>query len=337
LHHAKSLAQSGFHFMGKVRQLMALAQRRQFYIRLGATFAAITGIASAILGIVGWQLGLIEALLLAFGVLLVSGIANFRLLIAPQVVVDDILAQDIDDSRPTRIHCPVDLKLASKAISLARDCFAASVSIEPSAYEQLRVKNPYILGCLTDHDGEFLGYFDAIPIREEFARPFLQGFVTEAQITHEDVLAPKELASCRYLFIAGIAVCDPETHAGRRNASILVWALLKYLERFYRSAKPLAFAVAATKSGDDLLRRFKLPLQGDAASRADKYKLYSIQITSEEIARRLACLPDWSKLCVLDWQPESRAHKSGKKTRRPRLPDAGAWDLLPTTAPVQSN
>jgi hypothetical protein len=324
--------------MGKATQLMALAQRREFYIRLGATLAAILGIASAILGIMGWHLGLVEGILLTLGTLLVAGITNFRSLIAPQVAVDDILARDIDDSRPTRIHCPVDLKLASKATNLARYCFAASVSIEPSTYEQLRVKNPYILGCLTDHDGEFLGYFDAIPLREEFAHAFLQGLVTETQITHEDVLAPKELASCRYLFIAGLAVCNPETHAGRRNASILVWALLKYLERFYRSARPLSFAVAATKTGDDLLRRFKLPLQSDAASRTDGYNLYSIQLTSEEIARRLACLPDWSKLCLLDWQPNSRGEKNGKRTRRPTLPETNAWDLMPTTVtPSRSN
>jgi hypothetical protein len=324
--------------MGKARQLMALAQRREFYVRLGATFAAIIGVAAAILGIIGWQLGLIQALLFSLGALLAAGITNFRWLIAPQVAVDDILAQDIDDSRPTRLHCPVDLRLASKAIDLARYCFAASVSIQPSAYEQLRVKNSCILGCLTDHDGEFLGYFDAIPLREEFARAFLLGLVTETQITHEDVLGPKELASCRYLFIAGLAVCNPETHAGRRNASILVWALLKYLEWFYRSARPLTFAVAATKTGDDLLRRFKLPLKSDAASRADRYKLYSIQLTPEEIARRLACLPDWSKLCLLDWQPSSRGQKNGKRIRRPELPATNAWNLLPTTAaPARSN
>lgn len=324
--------------MGKARQLMALAQRREFYIPVAATFIAITGLASAILGIVGWQLGFIGGILLALGTLLVSGITNYRLLSAPQVAVDDILPHDIDDSRPTRLNCPVDLRMASKAFDLARDCFSGSVSIAPSTYEQLRVKNPYILGCLTDHDGNFLGYFDVIPLREEFARAFLQGFVTETQITHEDVLAPNEVASCRYLFIAGLAVCYPETHAGRRNAGILVWALLKYLDRFYRSAKPLSFAVAATKTGDDLLKKFKLPLQCEAESRADRYKLYSIQLTPGEIAKRLACLPDWSNLCVLDWQPNSRGErKNGKKPRRPRLPDTNAWNLLTTTtAPARS-
>jgi hypothetical protein len=322
--------------MGKARQLMALAQRREFYLPVAATFAAITGLASAILGIVGWQLGIIGALLLALGALLASVTTNYRLLIAPQVAVNDILPSDIDDSRPTTLHCPVDLKLASKAADLARDCFSGSVSILPSAYEQLRVKNPFILGCLTDNGGKFLGYFDAIPLREEFVRPFLLGLVTETQITHEDVLAPADLASCRYLFIAGLAVRDPETHTGRRNAGILVWALLKFLDQFYSSARPLSFAVAATKTGDDLLQKFKLPLQCDAASRADRYKLYSIQLTPEEIAKRLACLPDWSNLCVLDWQSSSGGQKNRKGRRRPKLPDTNAWNLLAST-PARSS
>jgi hypothetical protein len=320
MHDAKSLVPTGLHFMGKARRLIALVPRKDFFLRLGATFVAILGIASAVLTITGRHFEFLGSLALAAAALIMSCLLHIRRLIAPLVAVDDVLAFDIDDNLQTRVHCPCDLKLSIEAKQLARHCYAASVTIDPDTFEQFRVKNPYILACMTDHDGEFLGYFDAIPLRETFARPFLQGIVTEEQITHEDVLRFEEAESCKYLFISG-------THAGRRSASMLVWALLKYIDQFYGSGRPFVFALAATKAGDELLQRFKLERQTNSTGRIDKYKLYSIALSRQQIARRLAVLPDWTNLCVLNWANNIARVRNGKKPRRPPLPERKAWAL----------
>jgi hypothetical protein len=314
--------------MGKARQLIALARRKEFFLRLGGTFIAVVGAVSAILGIVDRHFDVGTAVLLAVVTLGISALMNYRSLISPQVAVDDVITFDVSPDAPTQIVCPCDLATANEAKKLAQHCYAVSVTIEPDKFEQMRAKNPYILTCLKDHKGRFLGYFDAIPLRPRFAQPLLEGLVTESQITHEDVLAPQELPSCKYLFISGLAVRDPNTHAGRRNASMLVWGLLKYLDRFYGSLKPHVFALAATREGDELLERFKITLRSEGSNRLDGYKLYSLPLTNAEIARRLACVPDWSKLCVLSWSPDTPMLKGGKRPRRPPLPETKAWSLV---------
>lgn len=322
--------------MGKARQLIALVRRKEFFLRLGGTFVAILGVSSAILGIVDRHFDISTAILLAVLALAVSALLHYRSLISPQVAVDDVIASDVGPDAPAQIVCPCDLATAGEAKKLAQHCYAASVTIEPDTFEQMRAKNPYILACLKDYNGRFLAYFDAIPLRPSFAQPFLQGLVTESQITHEDVLSPQELATCKFLFISGLAVEDPNTHAGRRNASMLVWGLLKYLDRFYGSAKPLVFALAATKEGDELLDRFKLILRSAGADRIDGYKLYSLPLTSAEIAKRLACVPDWSKLCMLSWSPDIPMVRGGKRPRRPPLPETKAWNLVGSGTLVRS-
>lgn len=312
--------------MGKVRRLVALAREKEFVFGLAATFAAILGVVAAVLSITGAQLQIVIALLVIAVVLAVAILLHFRSLVAPQVAVDDVLSSDSFDTLLTHLHCPCDLSLSNEAKKLARDCYATSVTIGPDLYEQLRVKNPYILACLTDRRGKFLGYFDAIPLKESFAEAFLRGSLTETQITHEDVLPAEKMRQCKYLFIAGLAVHNPNTHAGRRNANILVWALLKYLTHFYGSARPLSFAVAATKEGDHLLHRFRINLRAEATGRADGYRLYSLVLTREEIAKRLAYLPDWQLLCLLDWAQMRASGKHRNSQRRPPLPATKAWN-----------
>jgi hypothetical protein len=116
-----------------------------------------------------------------------------------------------------------------------------------------------------------------------------------------------------------MAVWDPDSHIDRRNASILVWGLLKYLDHFYSATHPLVFASAATKEGEDLLEKFYMKMACAAAGRLDKRKVYAITLTHEEVAARLACLPDWSFLCVLGWAPNDFSSTSrrlpGRKLR----------------------
>src|SRR6185437_2325841 len=136
---------------------------------------------------------------------------------------------------------------------------------------------------------------------ESFAILFLQGRVTEADMTHDDVLNVKDMRECRYLYISGLASRNADSYSGKENAAILLWGLLKYLEHFYGVARPLAFASAVTEEGDELLRKFKLDIACPADTRADRHTMYKLRLTSNEISRRLDCLPSYASLCALDW------------------------------------
>ena len=306
--------------MGKVRRLIALVKESEIVFGVAATFAAILGVTSAILSITGMQFHIGIALLLIAVALAATILFHFRGLVSPQVAVDDVLSSDNLDTLLTHLHCPCDLGLSTEAKNLARDCYATKSTIGPDLYEQLRVKSPFILACLTDRRGKFLGYFDAIPIRESFAGTFLGGRVTETQITHEDVLPPEEMHKCKYLFISGLAVHNPNTHAGRRNANILVWALLKYLAHFVWIGKTFGLC----GGGHERRRSPPAPFQNKLTGRSDEqgygYRLYSLVMTREEIAKRLAYLPDWQLLCLLDWVKAPKSGKQHSAQRRPSLP-----------------
>lgn len=310
--------------MGKDRRLAAVLNRKDFFVAAALTFVAVIGVLSAILSIGGYTLGSLATIVALTATAALSLIVHLKKLSVPQFSVDDIVAEAIDSAPQMTLHCPSAPGLVIEAKKLARACFSGSISIEPSAYDQLRLKNENILVCLTDGLGSFLGYFDVIPVTQTFAQSFIAGLVTEDQLTHEHVLSPEEAFRCEYVFIAGLCAKDPHTHVGRRSACVLVWGLLKYLEFYYARQKPLAFAVAAKDAGHDLLKRFEREPTRSARERKDNYDLFSATVSADEIARRLAYVRDWSGLCNLSWdKAPSRAPTRRRKIVARAQPTAG--------------
>jgi hypothetical protein len=287
--------------MGKASLVRRLLQRRDFAVSFWATFLAILALPSAILGIMGAHVSVLSTVWLSIFALSLSLIVNRRLWRKRHLVVKDIFPNQVGSGR-TILRCPCDLKLADEAKRLAHYWYPTD-TIAPERFEQLRVKNPYILVCLVGERGELLGYFDVIPLKPSFAEQFLRGSITESQITHEDVFGPEEVAQCRHVFLSGLAVWDPESYVDRRNANILVWGLLKYLDHFYGRMERLAFASAATEEGEELLQKFEFRIGSEADVRIDKRRMYETQLSQDEITKRLAWLPDFSLLCSLEWAP----------------------------------
>jgi hypothetical protein len=181
-------------------------------------------------------------------------------------------------------------------------------------------ENPNILVALTGAKGEFLGYFDVIPLKCSFAEFFLAGRVSEKDITKDDVVKPDEVDKCKHLYISGLAVENWETYHGQTNANILVWGLLKYLDHFYSRQNCFAFAVAVTKDGDELLRSFHFDLLSEGSCRRDKCPIYGLTLTRSAILERLACVLDFSLLCVVDWSTKKDENRTSTTPRRPALP-----------------
>ena len=305
--------------MGTLRRLGTAIWRKGFRVRFWVVFAGILGFTSSVLSLVDKHLSPAQAValaLLSFGVAL---LASRKQMLEAQLSVDDVLPGDIGPTVRTRVECPCSSGVAQKASRLAQECYGTQFTIAAATFDAIRLKNPEVLAALVDGEGNLLGYFDVIPLKDAFAQLFIEGRVTEDQIRHDDVCAVAERVNCNYLFISGLAVWSPESFSGRRNASMLVWALLRYLEHYYGSVRPLVFAVAATKEGNDLLRRFKLKLTTDAVNRPDHYRLYSVRLSDHEITRRLACLPDWRGLCVLPWNANFIPLPSTKPAL-PRIP-----------------
>jgi hypothetical protein len=323
--------------MGKTGLVVPLLRRKDFLFRFWGTFLTVLALPSAVLTILGRHISpKLTACLVFFG-LLFAVILNRRLL-RVKSLPPELLFGSLDG---TRLRCPSDLKLSEQVGGLAQDCYRGE-SISPDKYETLRVKNPFILACLTGPQGDFLGYFDVIPLKEHFATLFIQGRVTEKDLTHEDVFSPNEIHLCKHLYISGLAVCNSHTFAGYKNSIILVWGLLKYLDHFYGKANLFTFAIAFTDEGEVLLRNFKLPIFGDHSTRLDKHPVYALILSHDEIANRLACLPDYSALCSLDWEesvrpasvPTSSSPVSVPRHRRVALPARNRHSLQSATSNI---
>ena len=287
--------------MGTFRRLGSGVWRKGVRLRFWGIFAGILGFTSTVLSLVDEHLSwtqFVALTLLSFAVALA---ACRKQMLETQLSVDDVLPEEIGHVIQTHVECPCSSSVVQQASRLAQECYGTHFTISATTYDAIWLKNPEVLAALVNEEGSLLGYFDVIPLKDAFAQMFIDGRVTEDQLRHDDVYAVSERAHCKYLFIAGLAVQSPESFSGRRNASMLVWSLLRYLEHDYGSTQPLVFAVAATKEGGDILRRFKLKLTTDAANRPDNFRLYSVRLSVYEITRRLACLPDWRGLCMLPW------------------------------------
>lgn len=285
--------------MGKASLIRRVLQRREFAVSFWATFLAVLAFPSAVLTILGKHISVISTIWLVAFALSFSILVNRNLWRKRHLPVKDIFPNT--GGRVT-IRCPCDLKLADEAKQLAKYWYPTD-TITPERFEQLRIKNPNVLACLVGEKGNLLGYFDVIPVKQSFAEQFLKGRVTESQITHEDIFAPDELAQCKHVFLSGLAVWDPESYADRRNANILVWGLLKYLDHFYGGSERLAFASAATDEGEELLQRFDFQIGSEADVRIDKRRMYEAKLSRDEVTKRLGWLPDFGLLCLLDWAP----------------------------------
>jgi hypothetical protein len=166
------------------------------------------------------------------------------------------------------------------------------------------LKNPNILGCLVNAEGVLVGYFDVLPLRTTFMDSLIQGSATERDIRHEDILSPQHARKCKRLYLAGIAVRDPQTFAGKRHARHLLWGLAKYMEHFYGvPSERQVYALAGTEAGKKLLRRFSFRMVLAGSNRRDLQDLYVISLNEPNTMASIeGDVGNWAQACRVSWE-----------------------------------
>ena len=301
--------------MGKVGRIVQLARHKEFPVRLGGLLVLVLSVASATFGILNWHLQWTYAIGLLTLTTAIAAVVILRRIDEPLISTDDVLPDLASGATRAKLHCPCDSNLRNRAKKLGSFHFDSRMNIDSSIYDQLAQKNPLMLACLTDRKGELLGYFDAIPLEETFAKMFLKGIVDETKIVDDVVLPIQKMGTCKYLYITGLAVTNSKTPAGKMNGRILIWASLRYLKKYYARARPLAFAITTTKEGERLAERVGMTLDREEHSSSCRYKLYSMRLTPEAIDDVLSIVPDRTSSCVLQWQDGNELLKM-KSTRR---------------------
>lgn len=294
--------------MGKVGRIARAAVGPEFLVPFVGTFLAALGVPTAILTMLGGHLSVRVTLALVLIAIATALILNGRVLIGAG-------SWNLPGKRTLR--CPSDLQLTKQVAKLAREEFGRQ-TISLSNYEPLRNKNKYILSCLVAANGEFLGYFDVVPLKKNFAELFLEGTVGEHDLREVHVLGPREMKKCKYIYVSGLAAKNYDSEFGKENGVILMWALFKYLDHFYGTTNAYAFATAVTGVGERFLESFKIPLACSGSERKDHCNVYGTHLSRDQISEWLSCLPDYTFLCSTDWTKPASMNGQTRIPRRPR-------------------
>jgi hypothetical protein len=306
-----------------------LRERSNFAVPFVGTLALILGLVSALLTLLGTHFTVRTACAYVLMSAIAAAIIHRNRLRTTQIPPD--ILPTTEDQVQSKICCPCTMALSKEVFGLARSCFGSdTISLE--RYEQLRVKNPYILACLLSSTGRFLGYFDIVPIDESFGSMFINGKLGEKDLTHEHVIEPSAMAKSKFVYLSGIAAANVSSMSGMQNASILVWASFKYLEHFYGSSSPIAFASAVTAEGENLLRRLGFELHSRGDTRTDGHSLYCIVLSYDQIRLRLRRLPDYAGIVELPWNtPRAVPAKTSRSHRGvPPIQSQHEWSATGT-------
>jgi hypothetical protein len=195
--------------------------------------------------------------------------------------------------------------MAREANQLGMDHYGGE-SIPFHQFESWRAKNANIVGCLTATRGNVVGYFDVLPLESAFLAQFIAGRLVESEISHEDVLTAEQAVACEQLYLASIAVPDPDTFIGQQRAAVLIWGLLRYLQHFYPGdQRRKLFALAATDKGEKAVQTFGFKIHTPGSARKDGHDLYVRRISTRILAQELKMAPNWESLCQLSWESKA--------------------------------
>lgn len=156
-------------------------------------------------------------------------------------------------------------------------------------------RNPFVEVVLRSEYGEYLGYFDILPLTQEVSKRLESGEIDEREIKPEQILEPQQMKEAKTLYLAGIAVKNAGTELGKVRAAELFCGLVSYTRFYYGDAPRRILALAATPSGERILKGIKAKIVCSAAIRKDRHDLYEICLAPdilnnvESRARRRGC------------------------------------------------
>jgi len=185
--------------------------------------------------------------------------------------VDDLV---FDINTSTKILFPYQEKFL-KPINVIANSYYGDNNPELTLLKQWYRRNPYTLITLADKNSVILGYYDILPLEDNFAKDFIAGKVTENDIKSSNILTPKQMRNARYLYFAVVAIKDYTKQRNKIYSGQLIYSAYIYLNNFYDLDQDIImFAIAATKCGEKLLKGLDYSLESSKHNRKDNTDLY---------------------------------------------------------------
>jgi len=191
-----------------------------------------------------------------------------------QIGEDEIWLLERNSGKPT-IRFPYQNSFLIPVNRLAKQYYGKNY-LEASIVKPWYEKNPFSIVTLTDVNHRFVGYFDVLPLHDQFADSFINGLVKERDIKSQNVFSNSEMRNAKTIYFAGIAVKNETTTTGKFHGAMLLYAALLYLEEHFDLTKnKKIIAIAATDCGRKILEKLGFKIEVYGTSRKDKCDLYS--------------------------------------------------------------
>jgi len=199
--------------------------------------------------------------------------------LAPTLVTDSRVIEE-----KAILEVPAPYKMLVLANKHARSIYGRD-SIPLEKVEKWWLRNPFVEAVLYKETGEYLGYFDVLPLTAEGEKLIESGKIKEREISPECILSPLKTKNANTVYLSGVAVKDAGTENGKMRAAKLLYSLACYLEYYYKTDGLRVLALAATPVGERLLKEIGAKIVSPKDVRKDKHDLYEIVLTSELLSQ----------------------------------------------------
>lgn len=151
------------------------------------------------------------------------------------------------------LEVPSPIHMLAEANKHARTLYGRD-ALSLSEIKKWFERNPFVEAVLRSGNGNYLGYFDVLPLTAEGVKAMESGEVGEGEIHVDHILTPGEMGRAEKLYLGGIAVKEAGAEIGRIRAAKLFYGLVSYIEHYYGKTNRKMLALAATADGEHLLK-----------------------------------------------------------------------------------
>jgi hypothetical protein len=151
-------------------------------------------------------------------------------------------------------------------------------------YERWWGRNQWIFAVLKSKTGQYLGYFDVLPLTPEGVKLIESGRYEEKDIGPEYILPPGRMRVAKKLYLAGIAVKEAGTEEGKSRTARLLLGMLTYMKHYYGDTPRHVIAIGATKDGTRILESIQAKIISSSEGRRDKHNLYEFVSSPDLLA-----------------------------------------------------
>ncbi|MHA2367017.1 MAG: hypothetical protein ACXAC7_23895 [Candidatus Hodarchaeales archaeon] len=286
--------------MSFIREKPKLIRRLSKGLKFGLNtllilFTLATGIIGT-LAITGTVFTLNFIVYVAISILIISIIVTFfkgQLEHLP----DQIIFDDKIDKEYTATYCTVET--LAQANSITKPYYGHEYISNEKA-EGWRQKSPNSFIHILNKKGKLCASFGIIIVENSFFSQFIKGRLTDNELEPDDILNDESIKKSNNLYISGVVVKNPDTAIGKRRAVVMVWAMLKYLQHLYGLRKERnIYALAVSKSSENLLNKSGFKVISEASERKDKLNLYHLKFCRDSFNNILTRIGNCSSFCQL--------------------------------------